>query len=182
MANTSITDFLSLYSENFNPKLLSKSQLKDLNDIMYIRSISLGTKYFLFFNEGIISLLDVNNNSLPLSRFIRNEFHDIFKDLFILLDNRVCEVIVSTDVANSIFIQDIFNLNQENPFDVSKIRFNLLHKLFRETKKSQFFSFNLPSIQFVSLYIEKVEEDKSYANNKELFLFNTNYKIELLTS
>lgn len=177
--NISITDFLQKYKQEFNPKSLTSKEFKEVSDVVYSRQLLEGSKYFLHFKSSILSLYDLENNSFPVSRFIRNEFQKIFKDHFILLENRIIEVLIKKSNTIQLTFQDIFNLNQTNPFDTSKIRFNVLQKLFRETKVSEFFYFNLPSIQFASLLLEKIQGYPEECFNKDFFLFNSPFPVSI---
>lgn len=173
----SLTDFLESYKTQFTPQTMSIKEFKEVPDVVYSRAKREGSKYFLQFNQGILTLTDLEFNLLPISRFIRNEFQRIFTPLFILLENRVIEVLINESNTIQLTFQDIFNLNQTNPFDTAKIRFNVLQKLFRETSRSDFFYFNLPSIQFASLFLEKMESDQK---EQDLFLFNSPFPVKIV--
>lgn len=175
----SLTDFLESYKNKFTTQTMTEQEFKEVPDVVYSRAKREGSKYFLHFNQGILTLTDLEFNSLPISRFIRNEFQRIFTPLFILLENRVIEVLISESSAIQLTFQDIFNLNQLEPFDTAKIRFNVLQKLFRETQRSDFFYFNLPSIQFASLFLEKMELDPT-EKEKDLFLFNSPFPVKIV--
>lgn len=175
----SLTDFLESYKTQFTTQMMTVKEFKEVPDVVYTRPHQEGSQYFLHFNQGILTLTDPEFNSKPISRFIRNEFQKIFSPLFILLENRVIEVLINESNTIQLTFQDIFNLNQTNPFDPAKIRFNVLQKLFRETPRSNFFYFNLPSIQFASLFLEKLESEPT-EKEKDLFLFNSPFPVKIV--
>lgn len=155
----SSSEFFQSYETRMVPFRISEKEFRDWPEPFYVRSLpnsnnskDTNKKIFVQFSDGLIFVTNSQGDLFPLSRIIKNEIGTIFKDHMLILTNRIMEI--SIDTLGKIFIQDLFNLDQSFQEDVAKRRFSLLLKLFRETKSSKYFEFNLPRLQFSKVLLE----------------------------
>ncbi len=142
--NNSINEFIKIYKEQMVPKSVSTLNFRSFDEVLYVREKKEGKKFILQLREGILYLSSLEEeHSFPLAKNTKNKFFELFQDhLDLFGENISFEMTISPSDRH--ILEDVFT--EDSPFDSSRKRFNLLQKLFRETKESPLFDFSLPRI------------------------------------
>lgn len=159
MSQYSLTEFLPIVKENLFPKLITQGELNCLKDIFIVRpKIKNTQKFLLSCQNGIVSTISYSGQEYILTKNIKHELLATFTDHSTLLDESYLELLIGP--LNTYYINDIF-LCIDNTLEPNKKRFDKMLKLFRETIRSPYFTFNLAHLSTSVLLTEQkfIEND-----------------------
>ncbi len=159
MYQLTLTELLSVVKTNLESQIYTQGQFNNLNEVIYLRRKIPNTFPFLLTcRNGLVSCISFDGFEYNVPKNVRNALLNNFSNHETFMQEFAFEMLVGP--VNTFFLNDIFldkKESQELEYSMqsSRQRFTLMLKLFRETLRSESYSFNLP----------KIDSSINYVNN-----------------